>query len=175
MTDDRFSARVELREAGPDAPEGSPGRIVATLLRYGDASGVGGTETFERGALRWPDRGIRIDVDHLSSPVKGSLQQPVALAVPFLSADGLEVRIDAPLAPTQQARDLAALMRLGMYESASVEFRNSRNRWSAGVRHVVSAELVAAALTDNPSYSGTSAEIRNKAAATRRRPLIGLL
>ena len=153
---DSINAPVELREA---RGEGSPGRLVGTILRYG-SPGEKGRETFAPGALSWPDRGIRIDVDHLSSPVKGRIAPPVALAVPFHSDDGSEVRIDVDLAPTTQARDLAELMRLGLYRSMSVEFRSARSRWSGGKRTIVQAQLVAAALTDNPSYPDTAAALR---------------
>ena len=86
---------VELRDGGAD----SPGRLTGVLMRYG-SPGQHGREVFAAGALRWPDNGIRIDLDHASSPARGSVQPPIMRAVPVVSGDGGEVRIDSPLPDT---------------------------------------------------------------------------
>ena len=92
-------------------------------MRYGSAGEHGG-EVFAPGALRWPDNGIRIDLEHASSPARGSVQPPILRAVPVV--DGAEVRIDAPLPNTTAARDLAELMRADppVYTGLSVEFHS---------------------------------------------------
>ena len=64
-------AAVELRDGG----DGSPGRLVGTLMRYG-TPGERGRETFAAGSLRWPANGIRIDLGHGSAPVAGRSAQP---------------------------------------------------------------------------------------------------
>ena len=151
---------VELRDGG----ETSPGQLVGVLMRYG-SPGVHGREVFAPGALRWPANGIRIDLDHASSPSRGSVQPPIMRAVPFLSADGAEVRIDAPLPDTQAARDLAVLMRADppCYAGMSVEFNALRSGYAGGRRVIQDALLKGAGLTsDGPSYADTSIEVRHR-------------
>jgi len=130
-------------------------------MRYGSL-GVGGRERFALDSLRWPDNGIRIDLDHTSSPARGSLSPPIMRAVPYLSDDGAEVRIDAALPDTQAARDLATLMRMTppLYSGLSVEFHAEREHRDGGIRAIDSARLAGAGLTDMPSYAGTSVEVR---------------
>ena len=165
MTKTEIRCAVELR-AGAD---GSPGRLVGTLMRYGTA-GQHGRETFSPGALKWPHNGIRIDLDHASSPARGSVQPPLMRAVPVLSDDGAEVRIDAALPDTQAARDLATLMRSDppVYSGLSVEFRAVREHRAGGQRVIDEAMAAGAALTDTPSYSGTNVEVRTETPARRR-------
>ncbi len=149
---------VELRDGG----EGSPGRLTGVLMRYG-APGQRGRETFAPGALKWPANGIRIDLEHASSPARGSVQPPLLRAVPFVSDDGAEVRIDAPLPDTTAARDLATLMRSAppVYSGLSVEFHAVRQSYTGGRRVIADALLRGGALTDNPSYPGTAVEVRD--------------
>ena len=165
----RIRCDVELRDGGED----SPGRLVGTIMRYG-AAGVRGREVFAPGALRWPDNGVRIDLDHASSPARGSVQPPILRAVPTVSADGAEVRIDAPLPDTTAARDLATLMRADppVYTGLSVEFHALREHNAGGQRVVDDARLDGAALTDAPAYPNTSVEVRTDEAG--RAPLRGI-
>ena len=162
-----FRAAVELRDGGAD----SPGRLTGVLMRYG-AAGVRGREVFAPGALKWPDNGIRIDLDHASSPARGSVQAPIMRAVPVV--DGGEVRIDAPLPNTTAARDLAELMRADppVYNGLSVEFHSVREHRAGGQRVIAEARLDGAALTDNPSYPDTGVEVRD--GAPSRPPLRGI-
>ena len=161
-----FRAAVELRDGGDD----SPGRLTGVLMRYG-AAGQHGRETFAPGSLRWPDNGIRIDHEHASSPARGSVQPPVMRAIPFISDDGTEVRIDAPLPNTQAARDLAILMRSDppVYSGLSVEFKSNRQSYTGGRRVILDALLNGAGLVDTPSYPDTSVEVRD--AKSDRPPL----
>ena len=165
MADTRIRCAVELRDGG----DGSPGRLVGVVMRYG-SPGERGRESFARGALRWPDNGIRIDLEHASSPVRGSVQPPIMRVVPVVSDDGGEVRIDAPLPDTQAARDLAVLMRESppVYSGLSVEFHAARSQYRGGRRIVTDALLKGAGLTDNPSYPDTTAEVRTAGARRRR-------
>ena len=164
-----FRAVVELRDGGAD----SPGRLTGTLMRYG-SPGQHGRETFASGSLLWPDNGIRIDLEHASSPARGSVQAPILRAVPVVSDDGLEVRIDAPLPNTTAARDLAELMRADppVYSGLSVEFHSVREHRAGGQRVVDEARLDGAALTDDPAYPDTAVEVRT--AASDRPPLRGI-
>ena len=158
-------APVELRDGG----DGSPGRLVGTLMRYG-SPGVHGREVFAPGALRWPDNGIRIDLDHASSPARGSVQPPLMRIRPIVSDDGGEVRIDGPLPDTQAARDLATLMRADppLYAGLSVEFHPLREHRAGGRRVIDEALLAGAAMTDDPSYPSTSVEVRTGVQRRRR-------
>ena len=166
---DTIRAAVELRNGA----EGSPGRLAGVLMRYG-APGQHGREVFAPGALRWPVNGIRIDLEHASAPARGSVQPPIMRAVPFVSDDGAEVRIDAPLPDTQAARDLAVLMRSDppVYSGLSVEFHAVRQSWTGGRRVIAEGLLKGAELTDNPSYPDTSAEVRS--GESGRAPLRGI-
>ena len=165
-----FRVDVELRDGGDD----SPGRLTGTIMRYG-SPGVKGREEFAPGALKWPDNGIRVDLDHASSPARGSVQAPIMRVVPEVSEDGAEVRIDAPLPDTQAARDLATLMRADppVYSGLSVEFHALRDGYSGGRRVITDARLDGAALTDAPAYPDTSVEVRTDDAPGRA-PLRGI-
>ena len=167
MTTTTFRVAVELRDGGAD----SPGRLTGTLMRYGSPGRHGG-EVFAAGALRWPDNGIRIDLEHASSPARGSVQPPIMRAVPVV--DGDEVRIDALLPNTTAARDLAELMRAEppVYTGLSVEFHAMREHRQGGQRVIAEARLDGAALTDDPSYPSTSVEVRT--GAPDRPPLRGI-
>ena len=166
----RIRCNVELRDGTGD----SPGRLTGTLMKYGSA-GVRGREVFAPGSLKWPDNGIRIDLDHASSPARGSVQAPIMRVLPEVSEDGAEVRIDAPLPDTQAARDLAVLMRAEppVYSGLSVEFHSLREHNAAGQRIVDDARLDGAALTDAPAYPDTSVEVRTDDAPGRA-PLRGI-
>ena len=166
----RIRCNVELRDGGAD----SPGRLTGVLMRYG-SPGQHGRETFASGALRWPDNGIRIDLEHQSSPARGSVQPPIMRAVPVVSGDGAEVRIDAPLPDTTAGRDLAVLMRSDppVYSGLSVEFHSVREHRAGGQRVVTEARLDGAALTDDPSYGASTVEVRD--GAVSRPPLRGIL
>ena len=169
MTTSILRCPVELRAA--DVGGGSPGRLVGVLMRYGD-SGEHGREVFAAGSLRWPTNGIRVDLEHASSPARGSVQPPIMRAIPIVSGD--EVRIDQALPDTAAARDLATLMRSDppVYSGLSVEFHSRREHRQAGRRVVDDAELRGAALTDNASYEGTLVEVRT--GAPGRAPLRGI-
>lgn len=161
---DTFNVPVELREA-----DDGPGRLVGVIMRYG-SMGERGREVFERGSLWWPDNGIRIDLQHASSPVRGGLIPPIMRAVPEVSDDGLEVRIDAALPDTTAARDLAVLMRADppLYSGLSVEFDAPRSAVVGGVRRIRQARLVGCALTGDPSYGGTQVSVRDRKPRRRR-------
>ena len=156
--------RCELRH---EDAQGRPGRLVGVLMRYGTV-GVRGAERFRPGALRWPDNGIRVDLDHASSPALGSAQAPIMRTVPV--ADAEAVRIDAELPDTTVARDLAVLMRSDppLYSGLSVEFRSLKEHKEAGVRVIDDALLVGAALVSEPAYPNTSVEVRTESNRKRR-------
>ena len=51
---DELRCSIELRE---DSSRTSPGRLVGTLLKYGERA-ADRPEVFEAGALSWPDNGV---------------------------------------------------------------------------------------------------------------------
>ena len=72
------------------------------------------------------------------------------------------VLVDEPLLDTQRARDLATMIRAGAIGGLSVEFRARRQRYDAGRRVVLDAELTAAGAVDSPSYASSTVELRGR-------------
>ena len=139
---------IELRV---DDTRQSPGRIVGSLLTYGQRA-RDRAEVFAPGALHWPDGGIILNEQH-------NRQAPILRFKPELV--GSEVRIDAPLPDTQRGRDAATMVRNGTMTGLSIEFRSENEGRSSGVREIRRAFLGAAALVDSPSYP-TSVEVRGR-------------
>ena len=139
---------IECRE---DETRQGPGRIVGTLMTYGERA-KDRAEMFAPGALHWPDGGIILNEQH-------SRTAPILRFTPELVGD--EVRIDAQLPDTQRGRDAATMIRNGTMTGLSIEFRAEAEGRAAGVRQIRRAHLSAAALVDSPSY-GTSVEVRDK-------------
>ena len=79
-----FRCAIEYRS---DETRQSPGRIVGTLIRYGERAGDR-PETFAPGALSWPDRGVPLRRQH-------DRQQPIVQIVPRI--EGNAVIVDQPL------------------------------------------------------------------------------
>ena len=127
---------VELRA---DESRQSPGRIVGTLMVYGERA-KDRAETFAPGALRWPDAGIILNEQH-------NRQAPIMRFTPEL--DGKELRIDAALPDTQRGRDAATMIKQWhLDQGLSIEFRSELEGRAAGVREIRRAHLAAAALVD---------------------------
>lgn len=145
---------VEVRE---DASRQSPGRLVGTLLTYGERASDR-PEVFEAGSLSWPRGGVVLRRQHQ----RGA---PIMRVEPELR-DGALV-IDAALPDTQAGRDAAAEIRSGLFRGLSVEFRASRQRFAAGVRRIMGAALTGAGLVDTPSYAGSGVEVREKGGRRR--------
>ena len=146
--------KVELRE---DDTLQSPGRLIGVLLTYG-ARASDRPELFEEGALSWPDDGIVINRQH----VRGA---PIMRAVPELR--GSDLVIDQALPDTVAGRDAAEEIRGGLMRGLSVEFSAKRQSIVAGVRRIREAVLGAAGLVDDPSYSGSTVEVRHADDADR--------
>ena len=75
---------------------------------------------------------------------------------------GRELVIDQPLPDTMAGRDAAAEIRSGLFRGLSVEFQAKRQSIVWGVRRIREAVLGAAGLVDDPSYSGSTVELRDK-------------
>ena len=145
--------KVELRE---DATLASPGRLTGVLLTYGERASDR-PELFERGAIDLDaitaDGGIVINRQH----TRGA---PIMRVTPRLDGDALV--IDQALPDTQAGRDAAVEIRSGLMRGLSVEFKALRARMVNGVRRIASATLTAGGLVDDPSYSGSTVEVRDK-------------
>ena len=145
---------VEVRQ---DDTRQSPGRLVGTLLRYGERAGDR-AELFEADSLTWPEDGIVLRRQH-------SRSAPIARVFPEVR-DGAVV-LDTLLPDTQAGRDAAAEIRSGLFAGLSVEFRARRQRYAGGVRRIVNAVLTGAGLVDNPSYRGSRVELRGRTGGRR--------
>ena len=145
-----FEVRLEA------APEGQgPGRLVGTLMHYGQRAGDR-QEVFQPGALHWPADGVVLRQMHDRS-------QPLARFQP--KVEGELVKVDIPLPKTQRAADAVELVKSKVLRGLSVEFFPERERMDGSMRVIEKARLVGAGLVDDPSYP-TKVEVR---ARPRRR------
>ena len=118
------------------------------ILQEGRAAAGGRAELFAPGAVVWPSDGVAILPEHHAAVE--------TRAVPERQANG-EIRIAAPATPA-----LFAAVQAGR-RSMSVEFTALEEiRTAGGVREIRRAMVSAAALTDRPEYSQTSAELRER-------------
>ena len=151
---------IELRA---DDSGQSPGRLVGTLLTYGERASDR-PELFEPNSLVWADRGIVINRQHVRS-------SPVLRAVPEVR--GLTVVVDTPLPDTTAGREAAQEILGGLFTGMSIEFKAQRQRFENGIRCISSAMLLAAALVDSPSFANSLVEIRGAYLAEVLTNLIG--
>ena len=147
---------IEVRE---DKDRRGPGRIVGTLMQYGERASDR-PERFEQGSLSWPEDGIVLREQH-------DRAQPIARVVPELRGD--KVVIDALLPDTGRARDAVTMIRSGVFRGLSVEFSGAQSSNVGGLRVIKKARLVGAGLVDDPSYSGSRVDVRSKGKARARR------
>lgn len=153
---------IELRA---DESRRSPGRLVGTLLTYGERASDR-AEVFLPGALRWRPEGVIVNEQH-------NRAAPIVRAVP--AVEGREVRIDARLPDTQRGRDAATNVREGVYTGLSVEFlAREETRAADGTREIRAAVLGGAALVDSASYTGSRVEVRGAGRDWRREILAWL-
>ena len=152
---DEFRCALEFRA---DETRQSPGRLVGTLLKYGERAGDRG-ELFEDGALTWPADGVVLNRAH-------SKASPIMRVIPEVR--GKELFIDAPFPNTTAGRDAAEEMRTGLLRGLSVEFRAVKQSYRNGLRIISEALLGGAGLVANPSYQGSTAEVRKREGRARR-------
>ena len=136
---DEIRCAVEFRE---DDTRQSPGRLVGTILTYGQRA-KDRPELFVSGALTWPADGVVLNRQH----ARGA---PIMRVIPELRGDALV--IDQPLPDTTAGRDAAAEVRQGLMTGLSVSFQAGREEHRAGVRRIHAAAMTAVGLVDNPSY-----------------------
>ena len=149
MTACEIRCAIEVRA---DETRQSPGRLVGTLLTYGERASDR-AELFAAGSLRWPDGGIMLREQH-------NRQAPIARFTPALQGDRLI--IDAPMPDTTRGRDAIAGVRAGVYGGLSVEFYAEDEQWAGELRTINRGVLVGAGLVDDPSYGGSTVEVRHR-------------
>ena len=136
----------------PDRATGNRGAQTA-VARRGSARGArrgrrAGGAYSRRGPSHGRSRGISIRAAH-----RGAEE---VRAVPVREPNG-EIRISAVATPT-----IVEAVRTGR-DRMSVEFYAlQEHRTAGGVREVLRALVEAAALTDDPEYQQTAAEVRNR-------------
>ena len=145
---DEIRCSIEYRA---DDTRESPGRIVGTLLVYGERAGDR-PEVFAPDSLTFAD-GLVLNRQHQ----RGA---PIMRFTPELR--GRELVIDAKLPNTVAGRDAAAEVRSGLLRGLSVEFVSKREENRGGLRTILSGELRGAGLVDSPSYSGSSVAVRRR-------------
>ena len=151
---DSIHCDIELRA---DDSRASPGRVVGTLLTYGQRA-ADRAELFRPDSLTWPDGGVILREQH-------NRQAPILRFTPKL--EGTKLTIDALLPDTSRGRDAAVSIREGLLTGLSVEFVSQSEHRRGGVREIARAQLVGAGLVDDPSYASSSVSLRWK--ADRRR------
>ena len=149
---------LEVR-AAEDETRQSPGRIVGTLLTYGERA-RDRAEMFLEGALRWPELGFNVNEQH-------NRQSPIVRAIPYL--DGKAIKIDAKVPDTQRGRDAITNIREGVYTGLSIEFGSEQEEYRQGLRIIKRGILGAAALVDRASYGGSVVEVRERLAIPANR------
>lgn len=145
---DRLEFEAEIRE---DLDRQSPGRIVGTMLTTGRVAGDR-PEVFAPGGVTWPSGGVALLMEHRGREVMRFTPE----------VRGAEVRIDAPLPDTALGRALADEIRSGKRRGMSVEFHALRETRTQGVREIERALVDGVIATDNPSYSQTRVEVRDR-------------
>ena len=140
----------------------SPGRIFGTLLSY-ETKAKDRSEVFGRGALSWPADGVVLNLSH-------DRKQPVTRFTP--EQRDAAVVVDVALPDTSRGRDAISMIRDGVFRGLSVEFRALKQEHAGGVRRILSAQLLGAALVDDAAY-GNRLEVRRDQGDTR--PVLGTL
>ena len=138
---------VELREG-----EGQR-RLHGCLLQEGRIASHR-KELLAPGACRWPAEGVDILTEHRG--------QPEARTLPTRQPDG-SIVIDAAASPGMIAAVESGRRFMSVEMHVLAETRNA-----ADIREIQTALIVAGALTANPEYQQTSAELRERSRRRRR-------
>ena len=140
-----YGVPVELREV-----EGQR-RLHGCLLQEGRIASQR-AELLAPGACRWPAEGVDILTEH-----RGPSE---ARTLPTRQPDG-SIVIDAAASPGMIAAVESGRRFMSVEMHVLADTRNAAN-----IREILSALIVAGALTDDPEYRQTSAELRER---SRRR------
>ena len=142
MTTEQYSTSIPVEIRDADGAQWLSGVVLAE-----GRAGSTRSELFAPGAARWAAEGIAVRTEHLRGDV--------GRAIPTRHPGG-EIRIK--LRATAEIR--------AAFESGkrflSAEFHALAEQRSAGIREVLEALLVGAAMTDDPEYVQARAELRNR-------------
>ena len=155
MMSDEIRCSIEFRA---DDSRESPGRIVGTLLVYGERAGDR-PEVFAPDSLTFADGGLVLNRQH-------ERRNPIMRFTPEVR--GRELVIDAKLPNTSAGRDAASEVKSGLLRGLSIEFVSKREENRGGLRTILSGELRGAGLVDSPSYSGSSVAVRRQGGRVER-------
>lgn len=153
---------IESRACEFRVADGGTGLAVleGTALPYGQRAKVGPfTEEFRAGSLRLED--VIANVMHVRTRPLARQGHGLTLTD---TPEGLQIRMELP--DTSDGRDALTLVRNGVLQGLSVEFRAKREQWQGLHRIVHKAIVTGVALADRPAYAGaTLAEGRSMSAA----------
>ena len=124
---------IEIR----DETDGGPGRIVGTLLTYGERAGDR-AEVFAPGSLTFAAGGLVLNRQH-------ERRNPIMRFTPELR--GRALVIDAKLPSTAAGKDAAAEVKSGLMRGLSIEFNASREENRGGVRTILAGVLQGAGIS----------------------------
>ena len=143
-----------------DTTRQSPGRLVGTLVTYGERA-ADRPEAFAPGSLQFDAGGVVVNRQHQRG-------QPVVRVHP--RTEGNKVIIDAPLLDTTAGRDVATEMRSDppLLTGLSVAFKPLKESRRNGLRWIERARVGFIGLVDAPAYAGSTAEIRERDTNARR-------
>ena len=142
----KTSFAIELRESSRAGYEPSLHAVVVVEGRASSDPDI--KEVFVNGSVKWPSDGIAIRTEHGG--------QVETRAQPVRARDG-SISIVARATSAIKAAVAAGKTR------ASVEFHALESRRTgSGIREVISAMVIGAALTSAPAYDTTSAELRSR-------------
>ena len=111
-------------------------------------------ETFDPDSLYFPPTGIVVNEQHRTVP------SPILRTMPKM--EGKAVLIDQPFPDTTRGRDAATMMREGVLTGLSLEFYPEKEIRRGGMRVIQRAYVPRAGLVDSPSYTGSTAEVRDQ-------------
>ena len=143
---EQYVVPVELRES-----EGQR-RLHGCLLQEGRIASHR-AELFAPGACQWPAEGVAILTEHRG--------QSEARTLPTRQPDG-SIVIDAAASPGMIAAVESGRRFMSVEFHALAETRNASD-----IREIQAALIVAGALTDDPEYQQTSAELRDRSRRCR--------
>ena len=153
---DELRMKIELRE---DKTRQTPGRLVGTLLTYGERA-KDRAEVFEAGSVSWPSEGVVLRRQHQRA-------SPILRFTP-VEVEG-RLTVDAAIPDTTAGRDTLAELSgpHPLFKGLSVEFRAVKQSIVAGVRRIRKAVLTGAGLVDSGAYGSATVEVRAKGGGNR--------
>ena len=146
--------RIELADDGDRL---GPGRVVGTLLTYGERASDR-PMIFADNALSW-EGGVVLNLQH-------DRTKHLARFAP--TPDGTRLMVDVRLPDTVAARDAVTLIKSGVLTGLSAEVVPEAEDSINGVRRVTKGRLVAAALVDGPSFRSSTVSVHARQDQRRR-------